>query len=242
MIEIIPALDLIDGQCVRLSRGVFDRVTIYDNNPAEIARAFEGAGITRLHVVDLDGAREGRPSNLAVVRQLKQETRLRIDFGGGIRSRESILKAFESGADQVSIGSVAVTRQDWLREWIDGFGPGRFFIGADVRGAHIVYRGWQAESGLHWREFIGNWMGAGIGDFFCTDVDRDGELKGPSFGLYEEMLGHFPGINLVASGGVSSIDDIRRLDEMGLMGVIIGKALYEGRFTLDDVRNLLSGC
>ncbi|HBB90200.1 MAG TPA: 1-(5-phosphoribosyl)-5-[(5-phosphoribosylamino)methylideneamino]imidazole-4-carboxamide isomerase [Bacteroidales bacterium] len=236
MIEIIPAIDLIKGRCVRLSKGDFGRVTSYSDDPVETARSFEASGIKRLHVVDLDGARSGSPGNIKVLRQLISSTSLKIDFGGGIRTRSNLEEVLGAGANMVSIGSMAVGRPEILREWIGEFGPERFFIGADVKGDCIAYHGWQTESAIHWSEFIGQWMGAGIINFFCTDVERDGELTGPAIGLYQDILKQFPGIRLVGSGGVSSEEDIRALDAIGLEAVIVGKAIYEGKIRMDDRR------
>jgi phosphoribosylformimino-5-aminoimidazole carboxamide ribotide isomerase len=236
MIEIIPAIDLIEGRCVRLSKGDFGKVTFYSDDPVETARSFEASGIKRLHVVDLDGARSGSPGNIEVLRKLLSSTSLKIDFGGGIRTRANLEEVLEAGATQVSIGSMAVGRPEVLEDWIGEFGPERFFIGADVKGNCIAYHGWQTESAIHWSEFIGRWMGAGITNFFCTDVERDGELTGPAIGLYQDILKLFPGIRLVASGGVSSEEDIRALDAIGLEAVIVGKAIYEGRIRIEDRR------
>lgn len=229
MISIIPAIDLIGGKCVRLTRGEFHSVTVYSDNPVEVARSFEAAGIKRLHVVDLDGARTGMPVNSGVLRNLVQHTSLTIDYGGGIRSREALIAALETGASQVSIGSMAITQPGTLKSWVEEFGPDRFFLGADVRGENITYHGWQEDSALHWKEFIAHWLGMGITDFFCTDASRDGDMRGPATQLYEEMLRHFPGIDLVASGGVSSQEDLAELEAIGIKQVMVGKALYEGK-------------
>jgi phosphoribosylformimino-5-aminoimidazole carboxamide ribotide isomerase len=236
MIEIIPAIDLIEGRCVRLSKGDFTKVTSYSDDPVETARSFQTAGVKRLHVVDLDGARSGAPGNLEVLRKIVNSTSLQIDFGGGIRTRAILEEVLKAGATQVSIGSMAVGQAETLQSWIEEFGPERFFIGADVKGECIAYHGWQAESAIHWREFIGRWMGAGITDFFCTDVERDGELTGPAIGLYQDIVKQFPGIRLVGSGGVSSEEDIRALDAIGIEAVIVGKAIYEGRIRIADRR------
>lgn len=236
MIEIIPAIDLIEGHCVRLSKGDFGKVTSYSDDPVETARSFEASGIKRLHVVDLDGARTGFPGNLGVLADLVRSTSLRVDFGGGIRSRSILDEVLKAGATMVSIGSMAVGRPEILQDWIGEFGPERFFIGADVKGDCIAYHGWQTESAIHWSEFIGRWMSAGITNFFCTDVERDGELTGPAIGLYQDILKQFPGIRLVGSGGVSSEEDIQALEDIGIEAVIVGKAIYEGRIRMEDRR------
>ncbi|MFH0761177.1 MAG: 1-(5-phosphoribosyl)-5-[(5-phosphoribosylamino)methylideneamino]imidazole-4-carboxamide isomerase [Bacteroidota bacterium] len=234
MISIIPAIDLIGGKCVRLTRGEFHSVTVYSDNPVKVARDFESAGIKRLHVVDLDGARTGSPVNSNILRELVQQTALTIDYGGGIRSKEALTRVLEAGASQVSIGSMAVKQPDTLTCWVEEFGPERFFLGADVRGDNITYNGWQNDSALHWKEFIAQWLGIGITDFFCTDADRDGDMHGPAIALYQEMLKQFPGINLAASGGVSSIEDLVELETIGITQVIVGRALYEGKIRLKE--------
>jgi phosphoribosylformimino-5-aminoimidazole carboxamide ribotide isomerase len=234
MISIIPAIDLIGGKCVRLTKGEFNAVSVYSDNPAEVARDFESAGVARLHVVDLDGARTGSPANIHILKELSRETNLRIDYGGGVRSKEILVEVLASGADQVSIGSMAVTKPETLASWVEEFGPGRFFLWADVRGEQITYNGWRTDSAVHWKEFISHWLGMGITDFFCTDADRDGDMRGPAIALYQNILKWFPDINLVASGGVSSMEDILALDAIGIKQVIVGKALYEGRIRLKD--------
>lgn len=235
MMEIIPAIDLINGQVVRLSGGRFGEVTIYSNDPVSEGQRFERAGLHRLHVVDLDGARRGEPQNLDVLRAITGQTGLAVDYGGGIRSYKSLAQVFQAGASQVSIGSMAVTDPIMLRDWIAEFGPDRFLLGADVRDEMIVYHGWQAGTRIQWTEFISQWLGYGITQFFCTDVERDGLFTGPAVALYQKMMIQFPEIELIASGGVSSMDDLNALREAGLSGVIIGKALYEGRLDLDDL-------
>lgn len=236
MIEIIPAIDMIGGKCVRLTKGSFDSMIIYSDNPLEMAIKFERAGFRYLHVVDLDGARTGLPSNYATLEAIVRETSLKVDYGGGIRSKEVLTQILGTGVSQVSVGSLAILEPKLFRQWIDEFGPERFFLGVDVRDEKVVYRGWQSESSIHWTEFIGEWMGAGIERFFCTDVERDGDMKGPATDLYRRILSHFPGINLVASGGVSGADDLRLLEEAGIKEVIVGKAIYEGKISTDDRR------
>ncbi len=232
MISIIPAIDLIDGKCVRLTKGEFHSATVYSDNPIEVARGFESAGIKRLHMVDLDGARNGSPVNSRVLKELVRHTTLTIDYGGGIRSKEALIGVLEAGASQVSIGSIAVTQADTLTKWVEEFGPERFFLGADVRGENITYNGWQNDSALHWKEFMAHWLGVGITDFFCTDADRDGDMQGPAITLYQDILKQFPRIDLVASGGVSSMDDLAELEAIGIRQVIVGKALYEGKIKI----------
>jgi phosphoribosylformimino-5-aminoimidazole carboxamide ribotide isomerase len=235
MIEIIPAIDLINGKCVRLNQGDFGRMTSYPEDPLDMARKFEALGIKRVHLVDLDGARTGVPGNLKVLESIARETSLKVDFGGGIRDKDTLSKVLESGAVQVSLGSLAVVNPDLLNNWIQEYGPGVFFIGADIRGGKIMYKGWQSESTFHWKEFIALWHGEGITDFFCTDVERDGELAGPATSLYSEMLKLFPTIRLVASGGVSKPGDLADLEKAGISAAIVGKAIYEGRIDLEEL-------
>ncbi len=236
MIDIIPAIDLIEGKAVRLRKGRFEEKTVYSDDPVQVARQFEEAGIQYLHVVDLDGARTGEPANLDILGKITSSTGLKVDFGGGIRSRDSLIRILETGAWQVSIGSLAVINPGLLEEWIGEFGPERFFLGADVRDERIVYHGWRDDTNIGWNEFISKWMGSGVNRFFCTDVERDGDLAGPAIDLYSRMIAHFPEIELVASGGVSGPEDIRSLETAGLSGVIIGKALYEGKISLHPLK------
>ncbi|MFO7616197.1 MAG: 1-(5-phosphoribosyl)-5-[(5-phosphoribosylamino)methylideneamino]imidazole-4-carboxamide isomerase [Bacteroidales bacterium] len=235
MMEIIPAIDLIDAKAVRLTGGRFGEVTVYSDNPVAEAQRFEQAGLRLLHVVDLDGARTGEPHNLDVLKGITGATGLKVDFGGGVRSREALVAVLNAGAGQVSIGSLAVTNPHLLEEWIAEFGPDRFFLGVDVRDECLVYHGWQSGTNVTWQEFIARWMGSGVNRFFCTDVERDGLLAGPAVDLYKRIISHFPGIELVASGGVSSAEDLILLRDAGLSGVIVGKAIYEGRV---DIYNL----
>ena len=235
MMEIIPAIDLMDGACVRLHQGDFQRKTIYSDDPVAVAKQFEEAGIRRLHLVDLDGARTGNPANIEALRTIKAATSLKIDFGGGIRERKVLEEVLAAGAEEISIGSLAVARPMELERWIEAFGSEKFFLGADVKDERIVYEGWQSGSNITWEEFVGYWMGKGITRFFCTDVERDGVLKGPSTELYRRIKKHFAGIHLVASGGVKEWTDVLELQEAGLDGVIIGKAIYEHRITLEQI-------
>ncbi len=233
--ELIPAIDLLDGRCVRLHRGDFKTARFYPHDPVELAAQFEDAGIRRLHMVDLDGARTGVLHNLAVAGKVCAGTGLKVDFGGGIRSKADLYRIFAVGVSMVSIGSLALTQAEDLTDWIGEFGPDRFFLGADVKGDHLVYRGWQADSGVGWPEFIGKWTGLGIMNFFSTSVERDGDLTGPDLALYERIRAQFQDISLVASGGVSGWDDLEQLSRIGMTGAIIGKAFYEGKITLNEI-------
>jgi cyclase len=229
MIEIIPAIDLIDGKCVRLSGGRFDTMKIYSDKPADMARQFRDQGVKYLHIVDLDGARTGTPRNIGLLKEIAAISGMKVDFGGGIRLRETFKAVLDAGADRVSIGSMAVTRPSKLEEWLSDFGADRVILGVDVKNEKVAYHGWQSESAIDWPEYIGYWLGKGINRIFCTDIDRDGAMNGPAVELYQRILQQFPGIDLIASGGVSCPDDIRMLEQAGLKGVIVGKAIYEGR-------------
>ncbi len=231
MIEIIPAIDLIDGKCVRLSGGKFDSVKIYSDNPVEMATKFRDQGVKYLHIVDLDGARTGNPAHIGLLKEIAAISGIKVDYGGGIRSRESFMAVLDAGADRVSIGSLAVTRPNELAEWLLDFDADKVILGVDVKDEKVAYNGWQSESAIGWQEFIGFWLGKGINRIFCTDVARDGALNGPAIDLYKRIIQQFPGIDLIASGGVSGPEDIYNLELAGLKGVIVGKAIYEGRLT-----------
>jgi len=231
MIEIIPAIDLINGKCVRLSGGKFDTMKIYADDPAGMARQFRDQGVRYLHIVDLDGARTGIPAHIGLLKEIAAISGIKVDFGGGIRSKESFRAVLDAGADRVSIGSLAVTKPMELGEWLLDFGADRVILGVDVKNEKVAYHGWQSESAIGWQEFIGDWLAKGINRIFCTDVDRDGALNGPAVELYQRILKQFPGIQLIASGGVSGPEDIQDLEKAGLQGVIVGKAIYEGRIS-----------
>ncbi|MGC9471441.1 MAG: 1-(5-phosphoribosyl)-5-[(5-phosphoribosylamino)methylideneamino]imidazole-4-carboxamide isomerase [Bacteroidales bacterium] len=229
MIQIIPAIDIIDGCCVRLEKGDFGRQTQYADDPAGLAIQYEQAGISRLHLVDLDGARAGKVKNLKVLEEICSATNLVVDFGGGVQSTADLEQVFHAGADMVTVGSLAVKNPGLLRKWLRRYGPSRFILGADVRNRRIMISGWTGEAGTGLYEFLEKWISQGMEQVLCTDIEKDGMLAGPSTALYEEILVSFPGIRLIASGGVSSVDDIIRLKESGLYGVVLGKALLEGK-------------
>jgi phosphoribosylformimino-5-aminoimidazole carboxamide ribotide isomerase len=231
MITIIPAIDLIEGKCVRLSQGDYSRKIIYNEDPVEVARQFEAAGLKRLHLVDLDGAKAGKVTNLAVLEKIASATQLTIDFGGGIKTRAELKSVFDAGAVYASVGSIAVKAPQLFDEWIHEFGADNFFLGADVREGKIAVQGWLEQTDIDLVEFIRRQMEKRISYVFCTDISFDGLLQGPSVGLYRHLLAQCPGLRLVASGGVSSLEDIRVLDEMGCYGVIVGKAIYEGKIS-----------
>ncbi|MDR0892909.1 MAG: 1-(5-phosphoribosyl)-5-[(5-phosphoribosylamino)methylideneamino]imidazole-4-carboxamide isomerase [Mediterranea sp.] len=238
-IEIIPAIDIIDGKCVRLSQGDYDQKKVYNESPVEVARQMEDAGIRRLHVVDLDGAASHHIVNYRVLEQIATRTRLVIDFGGGVKSDEDLRIAFESGAQMVTGGSIAVQQPDTFGRWIEKYGSERIILGADVKEGKIAVNGWKEESAFDLLPFIENYINKGITQVICTDISRDGMLQGPATELYREILARFPDLKLIASGGVSRMDDLIALDEAGLSGVIFGKALYEGRISLEEIKSLL---
>ena len=239
MIELIPAIDLIDGKCVRLSQGDYDRRKIYDEDPTEVAKMFEDNGITRLHVVDLDGAKAQHIVNYAVLERIAACTRLVIDFGGGLKSDDDLRIAFECGAQMITGGSVAVKNPDLFAAWLARYGSDRIILGADAKDGKIAVGGWLESSEQELMPFIADYRTKGIAKVIVTDIARDGMLQGPSTALYEEILQKNPDIYLIASGGVASIADIERLDAMGVSGVIFGKAFYEGCITFSDLRPFL---
>lgn len=235
MIEIIPAIDIIDGKCVRLSQGDYDSKKVYNESPLEVAKEFEASGIRRLHVVDLDGAASHHVVNYRVLEQIASHTSLIIDFGGGVKSDEDLKIAFESGAQMVTGGSIAVKDPALFCHWIEQFGSEKIILGADVKDHKIAVNGWRDESACDLFPFLEDYIKKGVQKVICTDISCDGMLQGPSIGLYKEILQKFPDLYLIASGGVSNMDDIIALNEAGIPGVIFGKALYEGRITLKDL-------
>jgi phosphoribosylformimino-5-aminoimidazole carboxamide ribotide isomerase len=236
MIELIPAIDIIDGKCVRLTKGDYDQKTVY-GNPLEMAQKFEAIGYRRLHVVDLDGAKSKHVVNSDVLQQITKDTNLIVDFGGGIKTDEDIEKAFEAGASMVAIGSVAVTRPDLFERWLQRFGAERIILGADVRNGLISINGWKEDSQEHLTDFLKRYVDMGIKNVLCTEISKDGTLSGPAIPLYKDIMAAYPQLNLIASGGVSSIDDIKALDAAGIPAVVFGKAIYEGRIDLQELMN-----
>lgn len=237
MIEILPAIDIINGECVRLSQGDYSRKTTYAATPVEMARLYAGAGIKRLHLVDLDGAKTGQPCNLHVLRDIAAEGLLKIEWGGGVKSREGLEAAFEAGADFVIIGSLAVRNPKLMEEWLNEFGGNRIILGADVRAGKVSVNGWQEDSSLSIEELIERFIPYGLKEVICTDISRDGMLQGPSDTLYTNLAAAYPQLTFTVSGGISSMEDIRRLDRLGLPRVIVGKAIYENQISLDEIRN-----
>jgi phosphoribosylformimino-5-aminoimidazole carboxamide ribotide isomerase len=238
VIEIIPAIDIIDGRCVRLTQGDFSRKTVYASDPVDIALAFEAAGVRRLHVVDLDGARTGRITNLRILERIANATGLTIDFGGGIKSRDDVRSVLGAGASMAVVGSAAVKKKDEFLSWVRDFDGGNFLLGADVRDRTIAVDGWQTDTDLSLVPFLREMREAGIVRAFVTDISKDGLMQGPSASLYEEILEALPGFELVASGGVSRIEDIVELADSGVSGVIIGKAIYEGHIDAGEAVEL----
>ncbi len=230
--HIIPSFDVMDGRLVRLRQGDFDQKTEYPAEPLELARELEAAGIRRLHLVDLDGAREGRPINLAVLEQIAARTRLEIDYGGGLRSIPALRQVWDAGAAMFSVGSVAVLAPDEFGAWVERFGADRFLVGADVRNRMVAVHGWVEQTNFGLFDFLTRLQNLGVHQISVTDIARDGELAGPAIELYREILAHFPDIQLVASGGVSNVPDLEELQAMGCSGAIVGKAFFEGKIPI----------
>lgn len=236
--KIIPAIDIIDGKCVRLSKGDYNSKKIYHENPLDIAKEYETNGIQYLHLVDLDGAKAKTIKNLKTLEILASETNLIIDFGGGIKTRESLESAFNAGANQVTIGSIAVENLELCIDWINEFGAEKLILGADCLDRKVKTSGWLENSDLDVIAFIQSYQNKGIKDVICTDISKDGMLEGPSFELYKEILNQSE-VSLISSGGISSIQDLEDLKELGCSGAIIGKALYEGKITLKELQKFL---
>lgn len=234
--QIIPAIDIIDGKCVRLTEGDYAQKTIYNEDPLEVAKAFEAAGIQRLHLVDLDGAKAGAVKNWKVLESIALNTKLVIDFGGGIKTNDDVALVFEKGATLATIGSMAVANPTLFLSWVDVYGADRFFLGADVKDNYIAVNGWMQTSNIAIDSFISDYLAKGISNIFCTDVSKDGRLEGPSTALYRSLIQLFPNLNLVASGGVSSLQDLETLDTIGCTGAIVGKAIYENRISLESLQ------
>lgn len=235
MIKIIPAIDIINGHCVRLSQGDYQRITDYSESPAAMAENFEALGFKRLHVVDLDGARSGKVINIKALKEITSRTNLIVDFGGGIKSEEDLKNVFEAGASAVSIGSIAVSDPDIVSLWADSFGAEKFIISADVRDNIVRTNGWTKNSGITLNQLISRYRNKNIRRVLCTDISRDGMLCGSNIELYQTIMEQFPDCKLIASGGISSLDDIKRLDEAKIPAVVIGKAIYEQQINLEEL-------
>ena len=232
MIELI---DIIGGQCVRLTKGDYDQKTVYRDSPAEVAKEFEDLGFKRLHVVDLDGAKSKHIVNDAVLKSITTATNLIVDFGGGIKTDEDIEKAFASGASMVTVGSIAVTHPELFMGWLEKYGAERMILGADVRHGKISINGWKEDSEEDLLPFLKKYIDAGVRNVLCTEISKDGTLSGPAIDLYKEIMAAYPELHLIASGGVSSIDDIKALDKAGIPSVVFGKAIYEGKINLNEL-------
>lgn len=239
MIELIPAIDIIDGKCVRLSQGDYNTQKIYNENPLEVAKEFEANGIHRLHVVDLDGAKSSHVVNYKVLDIIAGHTSLVIDFGGGIKTDEDLNIAFEYGAQMVTLGSVAAKQPALFKKWLHQYGPKKIILGADVKGNRISINGWKEESQQELIPFLTDYSQEGIQKVLCTDISRDGMLQGPSIELYKQIMKKFPTMHLIASGGVGNLQDIIDLNEANIPAVVFGKALYEGRITLKDLKRFM---
>ena len=238
-IEIIPAIDLIDGKCVRLSQGDYNQKTIYNENPLEVAKMFEAAGIRRLHLVDLDGAKAKHIVNHKILEEIATNTKLIIDFGGGLKSDEDLEIAFNSGASMVTGGSIAVKERETFLKWLEKYGPEKIILGADAKNGNIAVSGWQETTELPVIEFISEYHKKGILKVISTEISRDGMLSGPAFDLYSEIMEILPKVEIIASGGIATMDDILKLNEMGVPGVITGKAIYENRITLEEIERFI---
>lgn len=238
--DIIPAIDLIDGKCVRLSQGDYERQTVYNEDPLEVATRFEDHGVSRLHLVDLDGAKANHIVNHRVLERLATRTSLVIDFGGGLKSDNDLRIAFECGAAMVTGGSIAVKQPDVFKRWLATYGPDRIILGADVRDGRIAVTGWTEATDLELEPFLEGYTQEGVTQVICTDIGRDGMLQGPATDLYREVLARHPSLYLVASGGVGSLRDLEQLAEAGLPAAIVGKAIYEGRIPLKELARFLA--
>ncbi|SFB29113.1 1-(5-phosphoribosyl)-5-[(5-phosphoribosylamino)methylideneamino] imidazole-4-carboxamide isomerase [Flavobacterium swingsii] len=237
--RIIPAIDIIEGKCVRLSKGDYNTKIIYNENPLEVAKEFEAHGIQYLHLVDLDGAKSSQIVNYKILEQIASQTSLKIDFGGGLKSDNDLRIAFESGANQITGGSIAVKNPGLFNEWIIKYGADKIILGADANNEKVAISGWLEESKEELIPFIQNYQNKGIQYVICTDINKDGMLEGPSFDLYAKILQKAKGIKLIASGGISTFDELPKLAELGCEGTIIGKAIYENRITLKQLENFI---
>ena len=238
-IELIPAIDIINGQCVRLTKGDYQQKTVYSDSPADIAKGFEQLGFKRLHVVDLDGAKSKHIVNVEVLRRITSETSLVVDFGGGIKTDEDIEKAFEAGASMVTVGSIAVQQPELCFKWLKQYGAERIILGADVRHGKISINGWKEDCDEDLLPFLRKYIDAGIRNVLCTEISKDGTLAGPAIDLYQRVMSVYPELHLIASGGVSGIDDIQALNQAGIPAVVFGKAIYEGRIDLCKLKSII---
>ncbi len=237
--RIIPAIDIIDGKCVRLSKGDYNTKKIYNEHPIEIAKAYEDHGIEHLHLVDLDGAKASHIVNHKVLEDIATKTNLKIDFGGGLKTDEDLRIAFDSGAGQITGGSIAVKKPEIFKNWLSKFGADKIILGADANNEKIAISGWLEESDEELIPFVANYIKEGVSYVICTDIAKDGMLQGPSFDLYKKMLAQLPNVKLIASGGISTFDELPKLAELGCEGTIIGKAIYENKISLKQLENYI---
>lgn len=237
--RIIPAIDIIAGKCVRLTKGDYNTKKIYNENPLEVAKSFEAHGIAYLHLVDLDGAKSNQIVNYKILEQIATKTSLKIDFGGGLKSDADLKIAFESGANQITGGSIAIKQPEVFKNWIQQYGADKIILGADAKNEKVAISGWLEESTSDLIPFIQNYQNEGVQYVICTDIAKDGMLEGPSFELYQRIVEQTNGIKLIASGGISTFEELPKLAELGCEGTIIGKAIYEGRITLKQLENYL---
>ncbi len=233
--QIIPAIDIIDGKCVRLTKGDYAAITVYYNNPVDAAKQFEAAGLTRLHVVDLDGAKAGAVQNLAVLEAIARQTHLQVDFSGGIKTDETVKDVFNAGAAFVAVGSIAIKDKALFTAWLQQYGADKFIVGADVLDGKIKISGWLEDTQVQLDDFLTDMMAIGVKQFFCTDISKDGAMAGPSIALYQRIIDQYKGIQLIASGGVTTLEDVAALQQIGCSGAIIGKAIYEKTIALADL-------
>ncbi|RYY18331.1 MAG: 1-(5-phosphoribosyl)-5-[(5-phosphoribosylamino)methylideneamino]imidazole-4-carboxamide isomerase [Chitinophagaceae bacterium] len=236
MMQIIPAIDIIDGKCVRLTEGDYNQKKIYNEHPLEVALQFEDAGLERLHLVDLDGAKAGAVKNWRVLEAIAGKTKLVIDFGGGIKTAKDVDIVLSSGAAMATVGSIAVKDEELFVTWLKQYGAARFMLGADVKDEKIAIGGWLETTSIWIYDFIRKYIEHGVTQLFCTDVSKDGKLEGPSLSLYENIISEFPDLHFIASGGVSSMSDLEQLKAIGCKGAIVGKAIYEGRISIKDLK------
>ena len=238
--RIIPAIDIINGQCVRLTQGDYNRKKVYNTNPLEVAKSFEAAGIRYLHLVDLDGARLGQVENYKVLEAIASNTNLQIDFGGGLRTNEDVERVFSAGAKQITGGSIAVKNPNLFKTWLDQFGSKKIILGADALGGNIAIQGWAENTDLPVSGFISDYQERGIEYVICTDISKDGALTGPAIALYKTIMEENMDIKLIASGGVAGVSDLAELKQLGVDGVIVGKAIYEGKITLNQLQDYVN--
>jgi len=241
MIRILPAIDIIDGKCVRLTKGDYDTKTVYDTEPLEMAKQYEDCGISQIHIVDLDGAKSAHPVNLKLVEAIKNKTTVKVEFGGGIKTEQAITDCENAGVDQFIIGSLAVKEPEKVKGWIQQKGAERFVIGADVSEGKIAINGWQEASDMKLDAFINEYKEAGAIYFLCTDISKDGMLQGASKELYQELISNSPDIKLIASGGVTSLEEVEELHKIGCDAAIIGKAIYENHISLEEIKRFIAG-